>query len=142
MTNAEWCIQHGIKFMNIQPCMRKKEYGGGYYFQDKVTGEKLGQIGAITTTDGRAIDAHGAFKAWLDEEHEPYREPEPILTGDERGYLKVVVRPFMDCVHYIIKSRDSIAFRMENGIIYDMPLSFEYKGMEDGRAYTTEELGI
>ena len=148
MTNAEWCIRKGIKFSQIQPCCRKHEYGGGYYFKDKTTGENIGQIVNVTTLDGRPLEAHWAFKAWLDAEHEDYKEPEPILTGEERGYLKQVIRPFREAVKCIEKIDGRINFdlygKSEQGgcLIYDLPAVFEYRGMKERKEYTLQELGL
>lgn len=146
MTNAEWCLANGHKFTNIRMNQRSTKCGGGYYAGDNVTKEKLGQI------VGTTCDSYGAFRAWLDAEHEDYKEPEPILTSEERGYLKRVIAPFREYIDYITVWDDgaldkaygymTISFKTQQPTI---TLSFPYgcfKKMEESKEYTLEELGL
>lgn len=78
-----------------------------------------------------------------------------ILDDAERRYLKGVIRPFRDDVKYIIKI-ESIYRLPDDGAEYikicmcsdeDINLPYfrygtMYKGMEVGRKYTLEELGL
>ncbi len=85
-----------------------------------------------------------SFFDWLCEEYK-----EPILTEEEREYLKAVLKPFHEKVVYIFKSegktKECIVYSIYQERKYDLPL-FEkgtmYKGMEESKGYTLEELGI
>lgn len=75
---------------------------------------------------------------------------EPILDETEKRYLSAVIKPFRNKIKYITK-RDSycsgyyIGIRMKDGDSLIFPY-FEdkrmYKGMEIGKEYTLEELGL
>lgn len=92
---------------------------------------------------------------WLNQEYK-----EPILDEAEKTYLREVIRPFRCYVKYISKETAFIENRCRIKIVvkqfvkksYDGDLeewiilpSFKgdmYKGMELGRKYTLEELGL
>ena len=89
-----------------------------------------------------------ALKRWLDMEHD-----EKILNDLEKKYLSAVIKPFRDRVDFICKAnaiehygsqRIDIALTDES-IDIGLPI-FEsgtmYKGMELGKEYTLEELGL
>ena len=85
------------------------------------------------------------------------KKKEPILDEEEKKYLSAVIRPFRDRVEYIKKSdcADNASYiniyvayyeinKKCNDII-NLPFfktNTMYKGMEDEKYYTLEELGI
>lgn len=88
---------------------------------------------------------------WLCEEYK-----EPLLTAEEREYLSTVIKPYRDkcdsitiekCV-YTSRLYESILIRLETNCYRDcMSLPhFKketlYKGLETGKTYTLEELGL
>lgn len=75
----------------------------------------------------------------------------PILDEAERRYLKNVVRPFKDKISYICKSQTVISKSEWIRLVLKADLCIEfpcfengtmYKGMEVGKKYTLEELGL
>ena len=77
---------------------------------------------------------------------------EPILTDEEKKYLKAVIEPFKDRVNHLRKyihlghGTEYVEFVIDDHTMsIDLP-DFEsgtkYKGMELGREYTLEELGL
>ena len=80
--------------------------------------------------------------------------PKPILTDAEKRYLSNVIKPFRDRIMYINKVKASrgeyIAMHLNHyiGGLPDVAMlpEFEeetmYKGMELGKGYTLEELGL
>ena len=80
--------------------------------------------------------------------------PKPILSDSEKSYLSSVIEPFKDRVMYINKAKTSrgayiaIHLNLYTGGLPDIAMlpEFEeetmYKGMELGREYTLEELGL
>ena len=147
MTNAEWMIQNGYKFINLRAfdadnanraykiCLRMEDY----------TWKWIGEVNKVYN------DRSTAVFTWLDMEH-----VEPILDDVERKYLSAVIRPFRDRVQYIAKSfADDARFYRINCYIFihfndgsddmDFPLFNEskmYKGMAINRPYTLKELGL
>lgn len=85
------------------------------------------------------------------------KKKEPILDEEEKKYLSAVIKPFRDRVKYIEKidcrTDNNTSFinicmlhinKQENEIIY-LPFfktNTMYKGMEEDKEYTLEELGI
>ena len=75
----------------------------------------------------------------------------PILDETERRYLKNVIRPFKDKISYICKSQTVISksewirLVLKDDLCIEFPC-FEngtmYKGMEVGKKYTLEDLGL
>lgn len=146
ITNAEWLINNGIKFTDIHIGLFPAKLGGNYKVMIYKDGTVV-PIGQYPRSDRNYNLSEGetaqAFKEWLDEKHEDYTEPEPVLTGDERGYLKTLIRPFGTII-YIQKtytesleifSKEYGSFRMPTG-------DYEYLGMIEGRDYKPEELGL
>lgn len=141
MTNAEWMIKNGYKFIDLDAKLI-----------DPLRGSRI-------TLNGKTIDwtslnnSANAICSWLDMEHK-----EPILDEAEKRYLKGVIRPFRVDVKYIVKygghfssrAYEEIAVRYQDkrcGDAYSFILpKFEkgtmYKGMEVNRHYTLEELGL
>ena len=82
------------------------------------------------------------FTKWLEEEYVPN-----ILTDKEKAYLSAVIKPFRDrieCVKKIVHKREFLKIFLE-----DESIAFPYfekgtmyKGMEEGRKYTLEDLGL
>ena len=81
---------------------------------------------------------------WLNQEYK-----DPILDDVEREYLSAVIKPFRKKISYIRKSEDLrkkyIKIVLCNGDSMYFPYLANdemYKGMELGRNYTLEELGL
>lgn len=87
------------------------------------------------------------FLSWLEEEYVP-----DILTDKEKAYLSAVIKPFRKDVKYIVKfkrysdQKEYIYMTMKKDDDYCTLPVFEkgtmYKGMEVGKKYGLEELGI
>ena len=78
-------------------------------------------------------------------------EKKEILDETEREYLKAVIKPFKKRVEFIRKTESNMLFEKELLLIQlkddDLILPYfeketMYKGMELGKKYTLEELGI
>jgi hypothetical protein len=87
-----------------------------------------------------------AAKEWLNSEYK-----ESILTKQEKEYLSSVVKPFRDKVKSITKFADTRCTEEYIYMVIEGPADaclprFDgntmYKGMELGKEYTLEELGI
>ena len=82
------------------------------------------------------------FLSWLEEEYVP-----DILTDKEKAYLSAVIKPFRKKVKNIKKvnfEQEYLRICLENEHI-SFPYFREgtmYKGMEQNREYTLEELGL
>ncbi len=80
---------------------------------------------------------------------QPYKEP--ILDDSEKKYLSAVIKPFRTRVKHISKEEtfdgptEFIHIDLSDGDVADFP-NFKadtmYKGMEVGKYYTPEELGL
>ena len=89
-----------------------------------------------------SISTCSTFTKWLEAEYIPN-----ILTEKENAYLSAVIKPFRDrveCVKKIVHKREFLKIFLE-----DESVAFPYfekgtmyKGMEEGRGYTLEELGL
>lgn len=85
------------------------------------------------------------LREWLLEEAK-----EPILDDAERKYLSAVIKPFRKKVMDVAKiqysgGRQSIRIRISRGDCAELPFfknNTMYKGMEAGKYYTPEELGL
>ena len=79
-----------------------------------------------------------------------YKYKPEILDEAEKRYLRAVIRPFRDKVKYIVKRHSStigeyIFINILNNPNIMLPYFKEdsmYKGMESGKEYTLEELGL
>ena len=145
MTNAEWCVKNGISFSHIGVGLMPEDKGGDYRIIESKKGIKK-PIGIYPRLQNGKLnngETAEALKKWLDDEHKDYKEPEPVLTGEERGYLKQVIKPFREVVSSVSKCSTGIDIYYDNQIneVF-LPLSFEYRGMEEGRLYTLQELGL
>lgn len=91
--------------------------------------------------------AMNAIGNWLEEEYKP-----SILDDVEKAYLSAVIKPFRKDVKYIVKfksnyvGKEYIYIVMKKDDDYcKLPRFFKgtmYKGMEVGKKYGLEELGI
>ena len=141
MTNAEWMIQNGYKFINLRAfdadnanraykiCLRMEDY----------TWKWIGEVNKVYN------DRSTAVFTWLDMEH-----VEPILDDVERKYLSAVIRPFRDKVLYIAKRstmdrrKEHIYIDLTDDVI-TLPCFMKgtmYKGMKTDKEYTPKELGL
>lgn len=90
------------------------------------------------------------FREWLLEE-----DKEPILNGTEKEYLSAVIKPFRNKIATISKlhtydninyeNNEYIYFGMKDRRGYSLPLFKQgtmYKGMQQGKHYTLQELGL
>lgn len=101
----------------------------------------------LTNTNGREYDIVKIYKA----EYKTVFSKEEILDEAERKYLADVIRPFKNRVKYIYKQQscanknkefiDIILEKDELKLPY-FTVGTMYKGMETGRHYTLEELGL
>jgi len=142
MTNAEWCIKQGYKFSDINVLYTK---------DNSVYAISIKKNGAYTCLGTiKKTCAIYAFMEWLDQEH-----VEPILDEAEKKYLSAVIKPFRDDVRDIRKmqsiyrlpddGKEYIKIRMRSDEEINLPYFRKgtmYKGMELGRKYTLEELGL
>lgn len=150
MTNAEWMIKNGMSFENLH--IRRSDnhyYEIGYYVND---------YDRICNESGSAIFDHGDTNAknvdvvlhWLQSEHH-----EPILDDAEKRYLSAVIKPFRKYVISIRLQDVGVTSNQRVTVFYNdyvfgrssfaLPTFKKgtmYKGMEVGRKYTPEELGL
>lgn len=86
------------------------------------------------------------FLSWLEEEYEP-----TILTEKESAYLSSVIKPFRKRIKYIrkidhnsVNNDQFICIVLENDRcgLPNFKKGTMYKGMEEDRDYTLEELGL
>ena len=135
MNNAEWMIKNRYKFSDLR-------------FSFENNGNIVISLNDKILVRTPYITFEYALKRWLDMEHE-----EKILNDAEKKYLSAVIKPFRDRVDFICKvntlerygtQRIDIGFTDES-IDMELPI-FErgtmYKGMELGKEYTLEELGL
>lgn len=144
MTNAEWMIQQGYKFSDVHvwySCSKSDE------FVVRIKEKKIDTFKSKLEFP----ETDEAFAEWLDMEHK-----EPILDDVERRYLADVIRPFRSRIIWIKKAYRSgnyeqIIIRMKSivpdAILVDIQFPFfkgneMYKGMNLGKEYTLEELGL
>lgn len=77
-----------------------------------------------------------------------FKEKEEILDDAEKEYLRAVIKPFRDEVKYIIKKEkfknESIGIFLEEDVIVFpcFKKGTMYKGLEEYKEYTLEELGL
>lgn len=148
MTNAEWMIKNGYKFSNLFVRHLSNEERNKFvvrYNNEKIDYFELNEC-HISFNDS-------AYKKWLDMEHK-----EPILDDAEKRYLAGVIRPFRNKIKHIAKYGGryhnyyyeyiTVMYYVDEVLItysFGLPVFPEgtmYKGMEVGRKYTLEELGL
>lgn len=97
-------------------------------------------------SDGTGNCSLDELFGWANSEYK-----EPILTEEEKAYLSAVIKPFRDEVRCIKKLYDGewaeeyICICIEQSSSTNLPRFDEetmYQGMENGREYTLEELGL
>lgn len=142
-TNAEWMVKNGYEFSSLHALPADKgKHGYDICIRtEKGWFAKLGEVDTVFNNSATAVFF------WLDQEHK-----EPILDEAEKQYLSAVIKPFRDEIHEIIKHNTTngkfqwIDFPGENeyGGFYlpNFKAGTMYKGMEVGRRYTLEELGL
>lgn len=135
MTNAEWIISKGWKFGEIRLETNWEADEDGIRWVVMHRGTCIGKLGKRAT-----------LLKWLDMEHK-----ETVLDAVEKEYLGIVLKPFRNRIDYIKLVR---AYNSPNAFVYvklrDDYISFPsfkrdtkmYSGMEPGKAYTLEELGL
>lgn len=140
MTNAEWLVKNKYDFGSIY--LVDKHDDGLFKIMYKNCRNCIGEVVSVTSA--------GALIKWLSSEHK-----EPILDDAEKRYLSAVIKPFRKHVKYIRKSGYGTSIAefiivdykqtIENTDYFYLP-AFKagtmYKGMEFGRKYTLEELGL
>ena len=87
-----------------------------------------------------------AYNAWLEQEYES-----KILDEKEKAYLSAVIKPFRERIKYIRKINHSsvnndqflcIVLVNDRCGLPNFKKGTMYKGMEEDRDYTLEELGL
>ena len=141
MNNAEWIIKTGHTFKQLRLIQHNELANRTYTVMlcDKPIAE--------LNDKKEPLDV---FRKWLDAEH-----IEPILDDEEREYLSAVIKPFRDRVKHICKvnylgvssSKYQYIFITLSDSSYNIDLPIfkretMYKGMELGKKYTPEELGL
>lgn len=141
MTNAEWMINNGYKFDDL------------WVISDDITDDSYDYL---ITFKSKPICKYKAtteltwcqiILKWLDMEHK-----EPILDDVEKKYLSAVIKPFRNKIYTIVKWRSnsgdsewlSFIGKVKFCTFYlpNFKAGTMYKGMEVGRRYTLEELGL
>lgn len=146
MTNAEWMIQQGYKFSDLQALDADK----GKHGYRICIATRDGTYKKIGETENIYSNRLTSVILWLDEEH-----VEPILDEAEKKYLSAVIKPFRDDVRDIRKmqsiyrlpddGKEYIKIRMRSDEEINLPYFRKgtmYKGMVLRKEYTLEELGL
>ena len=135
MLNKE---KYNLQQMDIST---KTKDGKILFFELKIRGKTIYQ--QIYPCGVFACDAMAGMIGWLEEEYEP-----TILTDKEKAYLSAVIKPFREEVETIEKTSFSgyEQLQISDGYTIMAFPCFEkgtmYKGMEENRDYTLEELGL
>lgn len=106
---------------------------------------KMGAKAVIDCAHTHCENCQEHFFKWLLEEAK-----EPVLDEVEKAYLSAVIKPFRKKVMDVVKiqysgGRQSIRIRISRGDCAELPFfknNTMYKGMEVGKYYTPEELGL
>lgn len=138
MTNAEWIIKNGYKFKNIDMRQSRLDFCVYEIY--------IGNVLIDTYRCTNEITYSEILVKWLDMER-----VEQILDEAEKRYLKGVIMPFRNEIKGIKKDNyranklERIYFFTKEGELFYLK-SFKantmYKGMEQKRQYTLEELGL
>lgn len=138
------------------PIGTKITFGNGNMFM-KYTEDKFINLSAIRSIEwlSNLRDNFGQLGKIIKIEEPIYQTvyecKEEILDEAEKRYLKAVIRPFRDKVKYIAKYHSTtiyeecILIHISNNPNIMLPYFKEdsmYKGMESGKEYTLEELGL
>ena len=119
----------------------KTEDGKILFFELKIRGKTIYQ--QIYPCGVFACDAMEGMIGWLEEEYKP-----KILTDKEKAYLSAVIKPFREEVETIEKAsfEEDEQLQISDGDTVMAFPCFEkgtmYKGMEEYKYYTLEELGL
>lgn len=138
MKNAEWIIKTGHNFKQLRLIQHNELANRTYTVM--LCDEPIAEL----NDKKEPLDV---FRKWLDSEHK-----DPILDDTERAYLSAVIKPFRDEIHEIAKHNvtngkyqwiDFIGKDEYAGFyLPNFKAGTMYKGMEVGRKYTLEELGL
>lgn len=137
------------------PIGTKITFGNGNMFM-KYTEDKFINLSAIRSIEwlSNLRDNFGQLGKIIKIEEPIYQTvyecKEEILDEAEKRYLKAVIRPFRDRIKYICKSvsdfgkYEYIKANLCNDtlVLPDFKPNTMYKGMESGKEYTLEELGL
>lgn len=142
MNNAEWMIKQGYKFRELT---WKRENIENYDYDILLNNKCIGKV--------KGSYPSCVIQTWLDMEYK-----EPILDDTERRYLSAVIRPFRNKIKHIAKHGGdyhdyyyeyiTVMYYVDQVLTtysFGLPIFPEgtmYKGMENGRTYTLEELGL
>ena len=94
---------------------------------------------------------YDTFLHLLDGKYEVVKIPESILTEQKKLYLSTVIKPYRKKVKYICKltyhdyDKEYLYISLNDGATTHLPdfdTNAMYKGMELGRYYSLEELGL
>lgn len=135
MLNKE---KYNLQQMDIST---KTKDGKILFFELKFRGKTIHQ--QIYPCGVFACDAMEGMIGWLEEEYKP-----PILTDKEKAYLSAVIKPFREEVETIEKAsfEEDEQLQISDGDTVMAFPCFEkgtmYKGMEEYKYYTLEELGL
>ena len=138
-TNAEWMVKNGYEFSSLHALPADKgKHGYDICIRtEKGWFAKLGEVDTVFNNSATAVFF------WLDQEH-----VEPILDEAEKKYISAVIRPFRNDEMRICKKNDGdyeeyIFFAGEKSFyLPNFEAGTMYKGMELGRGYMLEELGL
>lgn len=135
MLNKE---KYNLRQMDIST---KTKDGKILFFELKIRGKTIHQ--QIYPCGVFACDAMEGMIGWLEEEYKP-----TILTDKEKAYLSAVIKPFREEVKTIEKAsfEEDEQLQISDGDTVMAFPCFEkgimYKGMEEYREYTLEELEL
>lgn len=119
----------------------KTKDGKILFYELKIRGKTIHQ--QIYPCGVFACDAMAGMIGWLEEEYKP-----TILTEKEKAYLSAVIKPFREEVETIEKAsfEEDEQLQISDGDTVMAFPCFEkgtmYKGMEEYKYYTLEELGL
>ena len=75
-----------------------------------------------------------------------WERKQPLLTKEEKDYLKAVIKPLTCPIEYIYKGCLAISIKLEGDDYIDLALydnlKFKFKGLEEDKNYTLKELGL
>lgn len=143
MTNGEWLMQHGYKFSDL---VLNTIPNNGSAYDVYCNGKRVGQI------ENKTFGQKGRWNLlhWLDAEH-----VEPLLTEEQRAYLKDFIEPFKDdisAISYSLCSEPELEkYRLYIYVITDIPYDrdlvalpscMDFEGLKKGKMYTIEELDL
>ena len=75
-----------------------------------------------------------------------WERKDPLLTKEEKDYLKAVIAPLTCSVEYIYKGHLAISIKLGNSDYIDLAaytsLKFKFEGLSKDKNYTLKELGL